>query len=100
MHYLLFYDKAPDHAEREGPFRDAHLAHVRAAVERGELILGGPLHDPEDGSNVLLFQAESNHTAEEFALADPYVHHGIVNRWRVRAWETVVGPLAARPITT
>ncbi len=41
MHYLLFYDAVPDYAERRLPYRAAHLAHARAAVERGELVLGG-----------------------------------------------------------
>ena len=37
MRYLLFYEKAPDHATRSVPFQATHLAHVRAAAERGEL---------------------------------------------------------------
>jgi uncharacterized protein YciI len=98
MHYLLFYEKAPDHAEREGPLQTAHRAHVRAAVSRGELILGGPLADPVDGAQVLLFQADSAAPAEAFAAADPYVVHGIVIRWRVRPWQTVVGAEAAFPL--
>lgn len=99
MHYLLFYEKAADHAEREPAHAAAHLDHIFAAVDRGELVLGGPLGDPVDGANVLLFQAQSTHTAEEFALSDPYVHHGIVVRWRVRTWDTVVvGKDAAHPL--
>lgn len=98
MHYLLFYEKAADYAEREGAVRAAHLAHVRAAVSRGELMLGGPLTDPLDGAQVLLFRADSVAAAESFAAADPYVVHGIVSRWRVRAWQTVVGAGAAVPL--
>jgi uncharacterized protein len=30
-----------------------------------------------------------------FARADPYVKNGLVTRWRVRPWTTVVGPSAA-----
>ena len=55
MHYLLFYEKAPDHAQREGPLMAAHREHVRAALSRGEIVLAGPLREPADGSNVLLF---------------------------------------------
>jgi uncharacterized protein YciI len=98
MHYLLFYEKVPGYAEREGPLRAVHRAHVRAAVSRGELILGGPLADPLDGAQALLFRADSAATAEAFAAADPYVLHGIVNRWRVRSWQTVVGEGAAVPL--
>jgi uncharacterized protein YciI len=71
---------------------------VRAAVSRGELLLGGPLADPVDGAQALLFQADSAATAEAFAVADPYVVHGIVHHWRVRTWQTVVGPGAALPL--
>jgi hypothetical protein len=38
---LLFYEKVPDAADREESLRAAHLAHVLAAVTRGELLLGG-----------------------------------------------------------
>jgi hypothetical protein len=98
MHYLLFYEKVNDYAEREGPMRSAHRMHVEAAVSRGELVLGGPLIDPADGANVLLFRADTAATAESFAKSDPYVKNGIVTRWHVRAWQTVVGPDAASPL--
>jgi uncharacterized protein len=100
MHYLLFYEKVPDHAEGEKPLQSAHRAHVLAAVARGDLILGGPLADPLDGAQALLFWAATAATAEAFAAADPYVVHGIVNRWRVRPWQTVVGKEAAFPLPT
>jgi uncharacterized protein YciI len=98
MHYLLFYEKVPDYAEREPPLQADHRAHVLAAVARGDLVLGGPLEDPIDGANVLLFQAGSPATAESFAKADPYVREGVVRRWHVRPWRTVVGKEAAFPL--
>jgi uncharacterized protein YciI len=92
MHYLLFYEKAPDHADREPPLQAAHRAHVQTAIDRGELVLGGPLTEPADGSQVLvLFRGDSPTVAQAFAKADPYVVHGVVTRWHVRAWETMVG---------
>jgi len=93
MHYLLFYDVVPDYMERRAPLRAEHLALGRAAVARGELVLGGALVDPTDGA-VLLFRGDSPAVAEAFAAADPYVRHGLVTRWRVRAWATVVGDAA------
>jgi uncharacterized protein YciI len=97
MHYLLIYDVVPDYVERRAALRAAHLAAARAAVARGELVLGGALADPVDGA-VLLFRGDSPAAAEAFAAADPYVLNGLVTRWRVRAWTTVVGDLAECPI--
>ncbi|MEQ1760973.1 MAG: YciI-like protein [Vicinamibacterales bacterium] len=94
MHYLLIYDAVPDYVERRAPLRAAHLAHARAAVARGELVLGGALANPADGA-VLLFTGESPAAAEAFAAADPYVLNGLVTRWRVREWTTVIGTGAA-----
>ena len=90
MHYLLLYDVVPDYAERRVPLRGAHLAHARAAVARGELVLGGALANPADGA-VLLFRGDSPAAAEAFATADPYVLGNLVASWRVREWTTVVG---------
>jgi hypothetical protein len=94
MHYLLFYDVVEGYAERRAAFRAAHLALARAAVARGELLLGGALADPVDGA-VLLFRGDSAAVAERFAAGDPYVRSGLVTAWRVREWTTVIGPGAA-----
>lgn len=90
MHYLLFYDAGADYADRRKPFRDAHLAYARAAVERGELVLGGAFANPIDGA-ALLFRSDSPAVAEKFAASDPYVVNGLIERWYVREWTTVVG---------
>jgi uncharacterized protein YciI len=96
VHYLLFYEVVPDYAERRRALRQQHLAHAQAACARGELVLGGALADPIDGA-VLLFRGESPAMAEAFAAADPYITHGLVTRWWVREWTTVVGDGAAVP---
>lgn len=93
MHYLLFYDVVEGYPERRLPVRAEHLAHARQAVARGELVLGGALANPIDGA-VLVFRGSSPAVAEQFAAADPYVRNGLVTRWRVREWTTVVGPKA------
>jgi uncharacterized protein YciI len=98
MHFLLYYEKAADHADREGTFQAAHREHVFAAVARGELVLGGPLTGPTDGAQALLFRAASAATVEAFAAADPYVVQRIVTRWQVRPWLTVVGAGAVAPL--
>lgn len=97
MHYLLFYSFVDGMAERRMPFRQAHLAHLEAAVSRGELVLAGALADPLDGA-VLLFKGSSPDAAEALAKTDPYVLNGLVTRWHVRTWSTVVGPDASMPV--
>ena len=97
MHYLLFYEVGEDYVSRRAEFREAHLEKAWQAVERGELVLGGALAHPVDGA-VLLFTGDSPEVAESFARADPYVTSGLVRRWYVREWTTVVGENAARPI--
>ncbi|HXC25053.1 MAG TPA: YciI-like protein [Gemmatimonadaceae bacterium] len=97
MHYLLFYDVSDEYLVKRGAFRAEHLTLGWQAVERGELVLGGALADPVDGA-VLLFTGESPDVAERFAKADPYVTNGLVKRWYVRAWTTVIGEQASTPI--
>ncbi len=97
MHYLLIYDVVHDYSIRRAPLRGAHITHARAAVDRGELILGGALADPADMA-VLLFRGSSPAAAEAFAKADPYVLNGLVTRWRVREWTTVIGRDAEVPL--
>ena len=95
-HYLLFYDVGEDYVQRRAALRSLHLEKAWAAHERGELVLGGALANPVDGA-VLLFKGDSPQVAEAFARADPYVTNGLVVRWRVREWTTVVGDQAVTP---
>jgi len=96
-HYLLFYEGADDYLSKRTKFRRAHLAEAWKASQRGELLLGGAFADPIDGA-VLLFKGESPSVAEDFARADPYVTGGVVRRWYVREWTTVVGDRASTPV--
>jgi hypothetical protein len=97
LHYLLIYDVVSDYVARRVPLRAAHIAHARAAVARGELVLGGALADPPDRA-VLLFRGDSPAAAEAFARVDPYVTNGLVTKWQVREWTTVVGRDAEVPL--
>ena len=40
---------------------------------------------------MLIFRGPSAETAEACAKADPYVTNGLVTKWRVRKWNTVIG---------
>ena len=97
MHYLLMYDVVDDYVTRRVPLRAAHVGHARESIARGELVLGGALANPPDGA-VLLFKGSSPAAAERFAESDPYVLNGLVKKWRVREWTTVLGPAAEVPL--
>jgi hypothetical protein len=96
-HFLMFYELDDDYMARRPQFRESHLRMAWESCARGELILGGALTDPA-AEAVLLFRADSKQVAEDFAKADPYVVNGLVKRWRVHEWSTVVGETAAQPI--
>jgi uncharacterized protein YciI len=96
-HFLLFYEGAADYLERRPQFRSAHLRYAWKSQERGELVIAGALADPVDGA-VLMFQGKDASAAEAFARADPYVINGLIERWHVREWTTVVGEFAATPV--
>jgi uncharacterized protein YciI len=89
-HFALVYDVVANFVERRAPFREAHLELLREALERGFLVMAGPLGDPPDGA-LLIFRADSTAPVEALAQADPYVTAGLVTAWRVRPWNIVVG---------
>jgi uncharacterized protein YciI len=97
MHFVLFYEFAPDYLEKRGPLRAEHLRLAWEAQARGDFVLGGPFADPVDGA-VIVFHCDSRSIPERFAQADPYVTSGLVTRWHVREWNTVVGHDAANPV--
>jgi uncharacterized protein YciI len=90
MYLVLEYDLVDDYLERRAGFREEHLGLARAAHERGELALAGPLAEPADRA-LLVWSTEERAVVEAFAAGDPYVRNGLVREWRVRAWNVVVG---------
>jgi uncharacterized protein YciI len=99
MHYLLFYEAGENYAERRKPWRAEHLELLEQAEARGELLLAGAYADPIDGA-AFLFQGSSPAAAEAFAQQDPYVKNGLVERWYIRTWGTVIGKGAATPLSS
>jgi uncharacterized protein YciI len=96
MHYILFYDYIEGIADKRGPHRAAHFAHLNKSYNAGEIVLAGALADPIDGA-VIIFRTSSPDAAERFAQNDPYVQNGLVTNWRVRKWTTVVGEGSTPP---
>jgi uncharacterized protein YciI len=96
-HFLLIYNYRPDYLEARVPLRPAHMKLAFAALDRGEMVIAGAFADPADGG-VLVFKGETREVAEKFAKADPYVLNGVVTRWIVREWTTVIGEGALSPV--
>ncbi|WP_031550886.1 YciI-like protein [Parvularcula oceani] len=94
-HFLLIYDLAEDYMDRREAFRAEHLALAGAAADAGELLLGGALTGPSDTALLVFTTAER---AEAFARSDPYVAEGLVRRFSIREWQTVVGSAASEPL--
>jgi len=90
MYYVLTYRTVDNYVERRAPYREEHLALVRAAHERGELVMAGAFADPAD-SALLVFKGDSPAVAERFVRDDPYVKNALITEWRVRPWTVVVG---------
>ena len=97
MHFMLIYDVGPDFVERRAQFRQEHLTLAWKAAAAGDLLLAGALEEPTEQA-FLLFEGDSPDGTTAFARADPYVRHGLVRRWRVAKWNTVVGSSAATPV--
>jgi uncharacterized protein len=89
VYFLLLYDVVDHFTDRRAPYRDTHLALARAANERGELLLAGAFAEPADGA-ALVFKANNQSVAEQFAASDPYVKEGLVKHWTVRKWTVVI----------
>jgi len=90
-YYALFYTNVvDDFVNRRVPFREEHLKLALESYNRGELQLAGALADPVDGA-LLIFLSDDSTSAEAFVKRDPYVLHGLVRQWRIRAWTVVVG---------
>ena len=87
-HQILFYDYVEGILERRGPYREAHLAGIRAERDAGRVVMAGALGDPPHGA-VIVFGAVERGEIEAFARSDPYVQAGLVAAWRVEPWNVV-----------
>jgi uncharacterized protein len=88
QHQILFYEYVDDMLERRVPYRDAHIAYLRAARDTGRVLLAGALGNPPHGA-AIVFVNEDTQEIERFADEDPYVKAGLVTARRVEPWALV-----------
>lgn len=86
--YLLLYTYVEDMADRRGPYRDAHLAAIRAERDAGRITQAGALGTPPTGG-AIVWQGVTPEDIEAFTAADPYVVNGLVTSQRIERWNLV-----------
>lgn len=88
QHHILFYDYVKDVVERRGPYREDHLARIRAERDAGRVVMAGALGNPPHAAAIVFRGADSG-AIEAFVGADPYVQAGLVSDWRIEPWNLV-----------
>jgi uncharacterized protein len=86
--YLLLYTYVEDMAERRGPYRDEHLAKIRAEQEAGHITMAGAFGTPPAGG-AIVWTGVTAEDIERFTAADPYVTNGLVTSRRIERWNLV-----------
>ena len=86
--YLLVYTYVEDMADRRGPYREAHLAAIRAERDAGHITLAGALGTPPAGG-AIVWKGVTREDIEAFTAADPYVVNGLVTAQRIERWNLV-----------
>ena len=86
--HLLIYTYVEDMADRRGPYREAHLAAIRAERDAGHITLAGALGTPPTGG-AIVWQGVTRDDIEAFTAADPYVVNGLVTAQRIERWNLV-----------
>lgn len=82
MKYVLIYESSEDVAVKAPLHFPEHRARWSEFAERGSLLLIGPFTDGAGAMGVFTTRAD----AEEFAVGDPFVLHGVVRGWVIREW--------------
>ena len=89
MRYVVLYESGPDVLERAPVHMAAHVAHYEGFATRGLLVAIGTFEQPEVNGSMGVLTTRA--AAEEFAVADPFVVHGVVRSYRVLEWRDVLG---------
>lgn len=77
-----------DANEEEGAIMERHAAYLRAAHERGLVVMAGPTMDGHFGASVLATADLA--VAEDLARNDPAVSSGLMT-YRLHPWKVGIG---------
>jgi uncharacterized protein len=76
-----------DRGNREQPYWEEHAAFADELVERGVIILGGPIASDDDEDVALLaVEAPGEEAVRLIFLDDPWSVHGVFRIKRVQTW--------------
>ena len=97
MLYMIYGEDIANSAQRRAAARPEHLKRVRDLVDRGRMLLAGPLpgiDSPDPGpagmsGSLLVAEFESLEAARAWIDADPYVTQGVFARVIVKPFKQV-----------
>ena len=90
MKYVLFYESSPNVVAQAPLYAAEHRARWAEFQAAGTLLLIGPFRDEHPHGAMSVFTTRE--AAEAFAQSDPFVLHGVVNRWYIRTWMEALTP--------
>jgi uncharacterized protein YciI len=73
---------------REQPFWDEHAAFIDRLVDKGFILMGGPLVD--EGGALLMLNAKDENEVREKLKNDPWTTHGILKLESVKRWQIFI----------
>ena len=88
MKFVILGWDGPDGQKLRPIHRPEHLERLQGLVTQDRLICAGPFGD-HTGS-LIIIEADSLQDAESFAREDPYVRHGIFERFEVHPFTQVL----------
>ncbi len=88
MLFVLIGHDGPRGQELRPKVRPTHLEYVRAAAQRGKIVLGGRFTD--GSGSLIVLDAESSEEAAKFAQGDPYMKEGVFARVEVKPFQKVL----------
>lgn len=87
MKFVILGFDGPEGVAKRKVHRPAHLARMDALDAQGRLVLAGPLTD--QAGSLIVIEAASLAEAEAFIREDPYVVHGVFERFEVHPFMQV-----------
>ncbi len=85
--FVLWGEYCEDALEKRTPYREAHLAGLKAQQDAGTLVTLGPTKDNRFVFGI--YEAEDEAVVRSLIEQDPYWQHGIWTRYEVHPWNQV-----------